>query len=406
MNRLRDERGQVIVLGAVMIPVFLLLTALVVDVGNWYTHKRQLQNRADAAAFAAGVEYAKNWKACVQTADPALKASTAQEIADAARQYAGDPEATDYAGDALLPAHAREHARSRTRRSSTSRSTRRRTTTTTPTTPTTTTAAREPAETRATTTTRPARQHLAGRRTVDGRQGQGARPAVALRRHRAAALAQRRARARRDPAGDQRHRFLPLAVPNNVITKVQVRYYNECTDAPQTLLATRGPRAAPDRRPGRASRRRAAATLWGLPSGGDPTVGDPSQSFGLTLPSYGGCGRLPAGRRSRCGSRAATRSISTRSCAQLVAIKFADCFTRLSQIRVWNDGNADNQARLDERPPDRRLRRAGRRVLRTLPIGATNCQYDVSAEVDWGTRRRPPQQRPRELHREANGVAR
>ena len=40
-----------------MIPLFLLLTALVVDVGDWYTHKRQLQNRADAAALAAGVEY-------------------------------------------------------------------------------------------------------------------------------------------------------------------------------------------------------------------------------------------------------------------------------------------------------------------------------------------------------------
>ena len=67
IRRLRDERGAVLVMAAVMIPVFLLLTALVVDVGNWYTHKRQLQNRADAAAFAAGVEYAKNWKACVQT---------------------------------------------------------------------------------------------------------------------------------------------------------------------------------------------------------------------------------------------------------------------------------------------------------------------------------------------------
>ena len=51
-----------------MIPVFLLLTALVVDVGNWFTHKRQLQNRADAAAFAAGVEYAKNWQECVYAA--------------------------------------------------------------------------------------------------------------------------------------------------------------------------------------------------------------------------------------------------------------------------------------------------------------------------------------------------
>jgi uncharacterized membrane protein len=73
MSRLlKDERGQVIVLGAVMIPVLLLLAALVVDVGNCNTHKRQPQNRADAAAFAAAVEYGKNWKACVQTADPTL----------------------------------------------------------------------------------------------------------------------------------------------------------------------------------------------------------------------------------------------------------------------------------------------------------------------------------------------
>ena len=27
------------------------------------------------------------------------------------------------------------------------------------------------------------------------------------------------------------HQFLPLAVPNNVITKVQVRYYDECRDS-------------------------------------------------------------------------------------------------------------------------------------------------------------------------------
>ena len=83
-----------------MIPVFLILGALVVDVGDWYTHKRQLQTRADSAAFAAGVEYAKRWKACVQNGDPVLKANTARAIANAARQYAGDPETADYSADA------------------------------------------------------------------------------------------------------------------------------------------------------------------------------------------------------------------------------------------------------------------------------------------------------------------
>src|SRR5262245_39767866 len=90
VNRFKEERGGIFVLSAVMIPVFLLLTALVVDAGDWYAHKRQLQNRADAAAFAAGVEYAKNWKACVQNGDLTLKASTALKIADAARTYSAD----------------------------------------------------------------------------------------------------------------------------------------------------------------------------------------------------------------------------------------------------------------------------------------------------------------------------
>jgi putative Flp pilus-assembly TadE/G-like protein len=96
-----DERGVVMALSAIMIPVLLLLTALVIDTGDWYAHKRQLQNRADAGAFAAGVAYAQNWKACVQNGDPILKANTAVKIADFARQYAGDPEAIDYAGGVL-----------------------------------------------------------------------------------------------------------------------------------------------------------------------------------------------------------------------------------------------------------------------------------------------------------------
>ena len=71
--------------------MFLVLTALVVDAGDWFVHKRQLQNRADAGAFAAGVDYAANWAACVQDDDPALKAATAAAIAAQARRYAGDP---------------------------------------------------------------------------------------------------------------------------------------------------------------------------------------------------------------------------------------------------------------------------------------------------------------------------
>ena len=47
------------------------------------------------------------------------------------------------------------------------------------------------------------RQHLARRRPVDRRPRQGERPPVALRRHRPAAHAERRARPHRDPAGTE-----------------------------------------------------------------------------------------------------------------------------------------------------------------------------------------------------------
>jgi hypothetical protein len=51
---LGDERGSVIVMFALLLPVLLLTLALAVDVGNWFVHKRHLQTQADAAALAGG----------------------------------------------------------------------------------------------------------------------------------------------------------------------------------------------------------------------------------------------------------------------------------------------------------------------------------------------------------------
>ena len=99
MSRLtRDERGGILVLAAVMIPVFLLLTALVVDVGNWYTHKRQLQNKADAGALAAGVEYLSQLNNCRTNAS----ARRATVISDVAKRYAGTGDPA-IAGDEVQP---------------------------------------------------------------------------------------------------------------------------------------------------------------------------------------------------------------------------------------------------------------------------------------------------------------
>jgi Putative Flp pilus-assembly TadE/G-like len=49
---IRDNRGAVIVMTAMFLPVALLFSGFVIDVANWYEHKRHLQTQADAAALA------------------------------------------------------------------------------------------------------------------------------------------------------------------------------------------------------------------------------------------------------------------------------------------------------------------------------------------------------------------
>ena len=72
-----------------MIPVFLLMCGLVIDAGNWYTHKRQLQNKADAGALAAGVEYIAQMANC-----KTLPGATGTAISNVAKNFAGTNEAT------------------------------------------------------------------------------------------------------------------------------------------------------------------------------------------------------------------------------------------------------------------------------------------------------------------------
>jgi hypothetical protein len=48
------ERGQVVVLFALLLPVILTIGSVVVSVGNWYVLKRHLQTQVDAAALAGG----------------------------------------------------------------------------------------------------------------------------------------------------------------------------------------------------------------------------------------------------------------------------------------------------------------------------------------------------------------
>lgn len=54
----RDEHGSVLLVTGLTLPILLLFAAFSIEVGTWYVHKRSLQNRADAAALAAGGVYA------------------------------------------------------------------------------------------------------------------------------------------------------------------------------------------------------------------------------------------------------------------------------------------------------------------------------------------------------------
>jgi len=75
------ENGQVVVIFALLIPVLFALGAIVLDVGNWYVHKRHLQTQVDAAVLASGTQF-------YQCFDD--QATAALNIRTEALKYAGD----------------------------------------------------------------------------------------------------------------------------------------------------------------------------------------------------------------------------------------------------------------------------------------------------------------------------
>jgi hypothetical protein len=73
------ERGAALVIVVIWLPVLLVMLMFVVDVGNWFVHKRHLQMQADAGALAGGGVFQ------FPCSDPAIIGET--------RNYAGDPAA-------------------------------------------------------------------------------------------------------------------------------------------------------------------------------------------------------------------------------------------------------------------------------------------------------------------------
>jgi hypothetical protein len=81
----RDERGQVVVVFALLLPMLLAFGSIVISVGNWYVHKKHLQTLVDAGALAAAPKFVG---CSFQFGDPA---AANHAIRAAALEYAGDP---------------------------------------------------------------------------------------------------------------------------------------------------------------------------------------------------------------------------------------------------------------------------------------------------------------------------
>jgi Putative Flp pilus-assembly TadE/G-like len=80
----RGERGQVVLVVALLLPMMLAIGAIVVAVGNWSTHAKNLQTKVDAAAFAGGAVWGFP---CGPDIDDAIEAQ--------ARLYVGSHTAAD-----------------------------------------------------------------------------------------------------------------------------------------------------------------------------------------------------------------------------------------------------------------------------------------------------------------------
>jgi putative Flp pilus-assembly TadE/G-like protein len=84
MTRARDgQRGAVIVIVALWLPLLALFTSFAIDAGHWWDYSRNLQNRADAAALAGGDQLA----VCLGTPS----ATSIRAIGEVAQEYSGPP---------------------------------------------------------------------------------------------------------------------------------------------------------------------------------------------------------------------------------------------------------------------------------------------------------------------------
>jgi hypothetical protein len=129
-------------------------------------------------------------------------------------------------------------------------------------------------------------------------------------------------------------------------------------------------------------------------------------SFALVLPPYDpACGDyLAVGTEVRIASTDDV-DIDSPTCDDLRNnSRYADCFHRLSQIRIWNDGNADSQPRVPEVSLTGGCGSPGDAYISALPPASNSCKYDVTVKVNWGTRSENSTNVPANFKVTANGT--
>jgi hypothetical protein len=371
---LRDERGGVFALSAITIPVFLVIVALVVDAGFWFTHKRQLQDRADASALAAGVEYSTLWAAC---SDPALKAQAAGAIDAAARQYAGDPQQagtlrnTEVTDQTRINVEINSNAPSGLVNPDTSWNDAGGSNL-------------GPCDKHLTSDTfSPANAYYVdvGVRERD-QQSLFGMFGVNLFRNEAHARVELK-------TVESSQGFLPLALSDQDIRQAQIRYYRECGDGsgPSRVELLRVPltplpsnyQSAP------------GTTLWGYVDGTGGLSG-----INLPKPNDGDCPGTytPVGAEVRIsGVDSIDISGNTYTCAELAAMQYTDCWQRVSNI-AFEDSNPNSEpwfhevtvtggASTGQCNPDA--------YFAKISGTTTSCAYSVNVTVDWnGLQNSPP----------------
>lgn len=358
----RDEGGSIMVLTAVTIPVVaLILVALVGDLGTWWTHKRQLQNRADAGALAAGVEYAALWASC---GDPATKTTTEGLIDAAARRFAGDPERL-----APLPienADITDQARVNVEINSGSGFVDPNTSWNDP-----GGSGLGPCDKHPTADEySPANSYWVDVRVRehDQRSLFGVFGVDLLRQ-----VAEARVELKTIASGNG---FLPIALPDQIIEQAQLRYYRECGPGAPALLAT-----VPLNALGAPYQNVPGTTLWGKTLGDSP--GGTPVGITLTMPDATACGAsdyIPVSTEVRiAGVPSSLLNIDALTCAQLSASRFADCWSRASNIRVFRD-NPRTEPWFQEVTLTGGTCAPDTLFARTT---GTSCTYQVSVSIDW-----------------------